>query len=414
MKSHHIIVLILFIAFINPFLIFSCGKKGPSLPPIVVLPGKVIDLKVRQIHDSIVLSFILPEKNTDGSIIQEKLSAIVLCFAQEAQENGSSTLFSSSEFLKRAKVCMTIPPDRLELADRKRVFLEDKIFKRYGKRAEGKEFFYAIQLENRKGKKSPLSEIISLVTIKPLISPINLKAIVLEECISLSWDYPLQKGLEGKEPHFNIYRMEAPAPHRSLKKGLSQKAETAFLGPSLPEEEKVPFLMTPINKKPISEKMFMDKTFDFGKDYLYIVRAVIDESQPYRESAPSNMVRICPQDHFPPQSPQGLVAVSEGPLIRLFWHPNTEKDLGGYRIYRESKPLKKFLLIGETPPHVTSYSDEGVTPGHLYRYYVTAFDTSASANESPPSSIVSESVRSPFGLYEPFEKKRDEASQEKN
>ncbi len=352
---------------------------------------------IRQVDDSIILSFILPEKNTDGSNLQEQLSANVLCYAEEVSENDSSPPLSSSEFLKRAKICKKISPDMLYQGNEShRVFLEDRIFKKYGIKAEGKKFYYAIRLMNEKKQQSPLSEIVSLITCRPIPSPINLKAIVLEHGIKLSWDLPNIETLKEIVPLFNIYRIEMTDPDADTSEDPKRTDLPNFFSRAASMDEEMAYLFHSINEKPIHGNEFTDESFLFGKNYLYAVRSLRDESVPYRESENSNIVRISPQDLFAPQSPKGLIAVAEEAVIRLFWYPNSEKDLGGYRIYRESEKQGRFVLIAETLPHITSYTDENVTPGQAYQYYVTSFDSSEQVNESPPANFVSEIAMSPF------------------
>lgn len=395
--------------FISGLFVLSCGKKGPSFPPIVVLPGKVVDLKVRQIDDSIILSFLIPDKNTDDSLIQEPLSANVLCYVEEAQENASSSLPSPSDFLKRARVCKRVDHDKLSQRNQsRRIFLEDRIFERYGAKAEGKQFFYAIRLKNERGKWSPLSDIVSLMTGPSISSPIHLRAIVLEEGIKLSWEYPESETGEEEPQLFNVYRMEGTPPNRSMVSETSQKTIPAVQPHAISGEKEIRFLFNPINKKPVHGNTYIDESYIFGKDYLFAVRSVDDGSDPYRESGNSEVVRLQPQDLFAPKSPQGLIAVTEGTVIRLFWYPNSEKDLGGYRIYRESKSMGGFVIIAELYSNITSFTDDRVSTGQTYRYYVTAFDSSEQANESPPTPIISEVAMSPFDRRSPDEEREYE------
>jgi hypothetical protein len=380
-------ILLLLILFVNSLNVLSCGKRGPSLPPIKVLPAKADDLKVRQIDDSVILSFMIPEKNTDGSPIQEALSVSVICHMEQVQEESPSSP-SYDEFLKRARICMKIDTELiLQKKIGRRAFVEDNIFERYGVKAWGKRFSYAVQLKNEKGKVSALSNISSLISGKPLSAPTYLQARVLEDGIQLSWKSPLSETAEKEEQLFNIYRIESHSSERSVDRVADgeEKAST-----DLSEEKGIELLLDPINKRPVLEMTYFDGFSQFGKHYLYSVRTLYDDEGLFRESGNSNIITVQPLDVFPPESPQGLIAVAEGPVIRLFWYPNTEKDLGGYRIYRAPERSGSFLFIAETPPHMTSYTDREVLPEKTWHYYLTAFDRSEPANESPASPIISE------------------------
>ncbi len=387
--------LLLFTLIVSILSSFSCGKRGPSLPPIKVLPAKVVDLKARQIGDSAILSFLIPEKNTDGSPIDGTLSAIVLCSVEQIQEEVSSPP-SYDEFLKMAKICMKVDPEKIRRNKRdQRAYVEDKIFERYGEKAEEKLFSYAIQLKDDKGKISALSNISSVKSGRPLSTPTRLQARVLEDGIQLLWKPPLSETVEKEEQLYNLYRMEVLSSEQftGARASRTDKASTALL-----EEEELKFLFEPINKQPISETMYVDGFFQFGKHYLYSARSLHDDSGLFRESRNSNIIDVQPQDIFPPESPKGLIAVAEGGVIRLFWYPNSESDLGGYKIYRASERSGPFLFITETPPHMTSYTDRDVIPEKTSHYYLTAFDNSEPANESVASSIISEVALVDFDL----------------
>lgn len=385
-KTNTCQILLLILLIYSGLNFLSCGKRGPSLPPIKVIPAKAGDLKVRQIGNSVILRFVVPKKNTDGSSIQGSLSASVLCSVEQVQEE-TFTSPSYDEFLKRAKICLKIDSEVLLQKTTKGVaHVEDNIFERYGEKALGKRFSYAIQLMDKKGKISPLSNISSLITGKTLAAPTHLHARVLEDGIQLSWEPPLSKTDEKEAQLFNIYRLENSSDGGSIDtEDLEGEASS-----DISELEVMELLLDPINKQPVSEMVYVDNFSQFGKHYLYSVRSLYDEMGLFRESRNSNIIGIQPLDLFPPSAPQGLIAVAEGPVIRLFWYPNTEKDLGGYRIYRASKRSGPFSFIAETLPHITSYTDKEVLLERTWHYYLTAIDNVEPANESPASPIISE------------------------
>ncbi len=89
-------------------------------------------------------------------------------------------------------------------------------------------------------------------------------------------------------------------------------------------------------------------------------------------------------DTTPPAAPTGLLVSSASPsAISLAWdlHPNTDGDLAGFEVYRDS-----ILLATVTDPSATSYTDSAVTENESYSYYIVAFDTSF--NHSGPSNTV--------------------------
>ena len=48
-------------------LVVACGKKGPPLPPIRIVPQGPDQFAVRRLGSQVYLQFVVPAVNTDGS-----------------------------------------------------------------------------------------------------------------------------------------------------------------------------------------------------------------------------------------------------------------------------------------------------------------------------------------------------------
>lgn len=83
-------------------------------------------------------------------------------------------------------------------------------------------------------------------------------------------------------------------------------------------------------------------------------------------------------DIIPPAAPTGFMATAGDGYVDLSWQANSEGDLAGYRVYRDS------ALIADVTG--TTYRDGLVTNGISYSYYVTAYDSNG--NESSASTTV--------------------------
>ena len=99
-------------------------------------------------------------------------------------------------------------------------------------------------------------------------------------------------------------------------------------------------------------------------------------------------------DLVPPAAPVQLKAISQNiGQVLLTWAPNTEKDLGGYKIYYSSAPTGftgNDANEGPSPIIVSTIDTmliTGLTGGKTYRFALTAFDLST--NESSFSNVVS-------------------------
>ena len=79
--------------------------------------------------------------------------------------------------------------------------------------------------------------------------------------------------------------------------------------------------------------------------------------------------------------------VLEGTAVRLFWDPNRERDLSGYRVFRQLDD-GEWMRIGADPVEQPLYLDPDVGVGQRLRYRVTAIDRASPVNESVASDEV--------------------------
>lgn len=101
-------------------------------------------------------------------------------------------------------------------------------------------------------------------------------------------------------------------------------------------------------------------------------------------------VYIVRPDHTPPAVPKGVYSVTADEAVRLYWEPNDESDLAGYRVYRKTDPNSNRYWLHATvdgPPYV----DYEVKNGRTYFYGLTAFDRNG--NESGVSYIMFDTPR---------------------
>jgi hypothetical protein len=119
---------------------------------------------------------------------------------------------------------------------------------------------------------------------------------------------------------------------------------------------------------------------------------------------PSDQIYYIQRDIMVPSAPTNLRKdpFCVPPPVVLLWNANTEPDLFDYRIYRRLLPLGRWSRIGTaTNP---TYTDNTVSGGCWYEYYVTARDLAL--NESSASNVIQVYVPEPkrivdLGLPEP-------------
>jgi hypothetical protein len=216
---------------------------------------------------------------------------------------------------------------------------------------------YGILVRDRRGRPSPLVVAKDLIILQAVAAPGNLRGEPTADGIRLVWEPPVG----GDGVHYNLYRPE--------------EVSTA--------------LDSPLNRKPLSTADYLDNTVETGHTYTYFVRAVLADGRPYRESEDSASITLDAEDLFPPAAPRGLVAVQEGNAVRLFWDPNPERDLRGYRVYRrqiEGQQEGDWMPVGPDPVESPAFLDDDVRVGQRWLYRITAIDRSTPPNESLPSS----------------------------
>jgi len=78
--------------------------------------------------------------------------------------------------------------------------------------------------------------------------------------------------------------------------------------------------------------------------------------------------------------------------MKLYWFPNDESDLAGYKIYRSEKENGDFVEIARVESSESSYIDTTAKPGVRYYYFLTAVDRAEPVNESGHSEVRSDRI----------------------
>ena len=218
-----------------------------------------------------------------------------------------------------------------------------------------------MQVVDERGERSPLSVPLEILLAPPPMAPVGLRVETAEGEVRLSWE---SGGPEKTADLYNVYRR-----------------------PKAQAEEP----LAPLNAAPLSERVFVDTTFQYGETYRYSVRSLLQPPPPLRESVSSAETEVRPLDVYAPKAPTSLAAAAEGRAIKLYWFPNSEPDLRGYRVYR-GEGQGEFRVLGEVDAAETSFADATAARGVRYHYAVTAVDGATPPNESARSEEVSESL----------------------
>jgi hypothetical protein len=339
----------------------GCGKKGPPLPPIRSVPEKVGRFSIRQVGDHLVLSFPRPTSRIGGAPLEADARVELLMTLRDPVPRRAR------EIELDPSLTWTIPSSEWKIYEQGRRLEVGLTLGRIAQGLElpggaaalkGRKLSFIIDVIDKKRMRSDPSGIETFAVCDPPVAPEASAARVTEEGLLLTWrpgpDGASRPALPGvpAETQFNIYR----------------------------QAEGDPFPESAVRTSTFETRFWLDVDAAVGQPYRYVIRAAGATGR--CESADGPVVAASRVDLFPPSPPQGLAAVAEEGTIHLFWRPNREADLRGYRVYRADGPDRPFRLLTPEDLTTTSYTDESVSPGVTYSYAVTGRDGATPPNES--------------------------------
>ena len=340
----------------------ACGKKGPPLPPVRVLPATPGALTARQLGDDILIAASLRPVRTDGSPLPAGTEVRVLRMpASSSLKPGLvSERYLMEQFLRDAGIVAVLDPRTPEGNAPGRIVFRDRGIVPEGEAASTAApsgFLYGLRVVEPGGKSSAMRPPVLIEPARPPASPGALIGEVAEGEVRLKWE-----AAPGGSA-YNVYRRDS-----------SDSTD--------PE--------TPLNPTPLTTLDYVDKTFHYDTEYQYFVRTSLSGRATPCESPGGPIFTVRPHDRFAPGAPTGIAVAVEGDQIRVYWFPNAETDLAGYRIYRRAEGEKEATKVADAGPTESAWADTGVVPGVRYYYAVSAIDGATPVNEGPRSEERSE------------------------
>jgi hypothetical protein len=343
--------------------IAGCGKKGPPEPPVRILPAAPGAIAVRQVGGDILLSATLRPTRTDGTPLAPGAEVRVMRMpsAPGLRPGLVSERYLVQQFLQEAGTIATLDPRTPQGGATGRFAYRDSgvVPENPGAAAPGAPsgFLYGLRVVEPGGKSSPMRAPVLVEVAQPPPPPGALEGEAVEGEVRLTWQAASDSGT------YNVYRRESP---------------------DGPEPE------APINPTPLTVTEYVDRSFHYDTEYQYFVRASLAGRGTPCESLAGPLYTVRPHDHFAPVAPTGIAVVVEGQQIRVYWFPNAEPDLAGYRIYRRAEGESESRLVGEVVSTESSWADAGAAPEVRYYYAVSAIDGATPINEGPRSEERSE------------------------
>jgi len=339
----------------------GCGAPGEPIPPSPPVPAAIADLSARQSGDGVELLFTIPAKSISNEKLASTPSVEILRGALKPDGKADAKSF---------RIVDTIPSSMVDnYREAGRIRFVDPISPEETKAHPGSSAAYLVRTRLSAKRASPDSNLAAtrVFPVAEPISPVQLH--LTESAIEISWPAPARTSAGEPLPSvaaYHIYRGEvpngAPVPTRQ------NLALTKWTSP--------PALLVST-----AANLYRDMQFEFGRTYIYVLRATLPYDGLEVESDPSEPASIAAVDVFPPAAPQGLVAAvlsgaTPGSLVvDLSWSINIETDLAGYRVYRSEQEGTRGRLITPDLLPTPAVRDNSVAPGHRYWYAVTAVRT---------------------------------------
>ena len=367
----------------------SCGKIGPPLPPLRLVPDAPATLVATRVGQDVHLRFVVPAQNAgaQGLVDVERVEIYAASVAAGApappnREFLTKAYLVGSVDVRPAEIPGEPAPAPAAAAAETRpgpgeaaTFVEplttqmlnpvappavpapptDPAAKPAAAAPAAPTYatrIYAVRGVTSRGRPGNPSGRVTVPLVEPPAAPAGVAAEFTETAFVLSWTPPLAD-VGGAPLLFNVYRAEAPA--------------------------------APLNAKPAATPPVELPGVEFGVERCFVVRTLQQVAKVGIESEASAPVCVTPRDIFPPAAPSGLTGVATPGGISLIWDAGTETDLGGYLVLRTEAGGDTLQPLTPEPIRETSYTDTAVTPGVRYAYVIVAVDRATPPNRSAPS-----------------------------
>lgn len=329
----------------------ACGKKGPPLAPLRIVPGPIKDLQAHRAADRVTLRFTVPAVNQDGTAppVLERVEIYAATPAADAKPPTAATIIADANRVHVVDVDRNAKSakDTKDAKDPKgavvpgavATFVDKSVAAQIGRADAPTKYYLAVAVagRNRRGVPSP---VVAVPLGKVPAAPSALAVDYDEQNMTLSW---------------------TPAA------GVSASVEEIVTDAAGVATRRT---LTP---KPVTGSSWTTPT-EFGRQRCFAIRPIETAGATSIDGAAGEPVCVTPVDRFPPAAPGQLVAIAGAGGVDLSWVAVDAPDLAGYIVYRGEGVGEKPDALMKTPVTATSHRDATVTPGVTYVYFVVALD----------------------------------------
>lgn len=417
----------------------GCGKKGPPLAPLHLVPNAITSLDARRTADTVHLRFVLPTSNLNGPgpVALDRIEVYAVTVAPGAATPANRDLLTATYrvgtiAVKPAPVegepvaanaaddkrpapgepvefTETLTPDKLEPAKLPLAPAPPAPVPAATNPAPGA----AVPPTAPPGTTVPPTSVPG-TTVPPTSAPAAPGAAAPAPAVLPVAPLPtyasrvyvvrgLTRSGRGGQPsaRLQVPLVQPPAPPAGLKASFTETAVSlAWTAPAAaPEGTPIGFNVSsvggasPLNPAPLTAPAFERAGAEIGKEQCFVVRSVVVMGTLPIESESSEPACVTPKDIFPPAAPQRLQVVPAPGVMNLSWQPNTEADLAGYIVLRGDAPGDTLQALTPEPITATRFEDQTARPGARYVYAVVAVDRATPRNTSAFSNRVEETAR---------------------
>lgn len=318
----------------------GCGKKTSPVPPHVVIPVPIIDLKQNLDDSSSTLSWTYPKRSESGESIDSiryfqlwKSEVVEADYCPECPVQYGVSIKLDAAGVKSGSKLRYIDNDL-------------KVGHRYTYKVISHSGWNIVSGDSNK---------VFFRWESPLAAPEGLTVESLDQQLIIRWQQvaTLADGSPVTEPVlYQLYRSSDGKAFSSIG-GLVSGVE------------------------------YVDKGLRNNTKFYYKVRAMRNLDGTELSGRESEVVSGKPRDLTPPVPPHKFTVLAVEGGVKILWESIGEKDVVGYRIYRRSASSQNYALVGETSVSSFSFIDRNLPEGSEILYYaVTAFDKADPPNES--------------------------------
>ncbi len=332
-----------------------CGKRGVPLPPSLVVPEKISDLRLQVQPGLRYLVWSMPRENADNTKPVDLVSFKVRL--KKVAKDLDTCRYCDEGFFDYLTINVIKPEIGKQLGASFYLPLPE-IEKDYI-------YVFAVASLNSRGWSSELSNKLAVAALPQVLPPVAVELIPSASIVELAWPVPVLPADFAGKISYRVYRRQSEGHNAQWR------------------------LITP---EPIVENQFIDVGLVDWHAYEYAVTSFVSLDDTSFESDYSISAEIVPGDYTSPAKLEGFSAFYYQAGVQLIWNPSDAADLSGYNIYRRDNVTGYDYIIAVLPLAKSEYFDSDIILGRTYYYQVTAFDSSDRKNESESTAEIAVNV----------------------